>query len=151
MEGEYHALLQSMMRFNRHCFLISYAQLEALGLYPGQPQMLMALMHREDISQRELAEAMSVKPATLTVMLRRMAGKGLVQRHTDEHDQRVTRLRLTPEGRAVVMRLKDTIEQMGKDIFVTLTQEERRQLSDMLERLSAAIAGKLPKEESSSL
>ena len=113
--------------------------------------MLMALMHREDISQRELAEAMSVKPATLTVMLRRMAGKGLVQRHTDEHDQRVTRLRLTPEGRAVVMRLKDTIEQMGKDIFGTLTQEERRQLSDMLERLSAAIAGKLPKEESSSL
>lgn len=151
MESEYHALLLQMMHFNRLCFLASYAQLEALGLYPGQPQMLLALMRRDGISQRELANAMSIKPATLTVMLRRMAGKGLVERRADAHDQRVIRLSLTLEGQALARRLHDTIERMGAEIFGALDPKERSQFGDMLGRISAALSEKLPKEEPTNL
>ncbi len=147
MPDEYRALLMRMMRVNRMCFLFSYAHLEELGLYPGQPQMLMTLSGHDGISQRELAQAMSIKPATLTVMLRRMAGKGLVRRAADARDQRVTRLYLTQEGRETARLLEKTVERMGREIFGILAPAERAQLSAMLARVADAAQARLSGEE----
>ena len=64
MQDEYRALLMRLMRVNRICFLLSYAHLEELGLYPGQPQMLITLLGRDGISQRELAQALCCSQQT---------------------------------------------------------------------------------------
>ena len=147
MLDEYRALLMRLMRVNRICFLLSYAHLEELGLYPGQPQMLITLLGRDGISQRELAQAMSIKPATLTVMLRRMAGKGLVRRAADARDQRVTRLYLTQAGLETARRLEEMIGRMGREIFGVLQPEERAQLAAMLGRVAAAAQRRLSGED----
>ena len=109
--------------------------------------MLITLLGRDGISQRELAQAMSIKPATLTVMLRRMAGKGLVRRAADARDQRVTRLYLTQAGLETARRLEEMIGRMGREIFGVLQPEERAQLAAMLGRVTAAAQRRLSGED----
>ena len=65
-----------IMRLAKLQFQYMRLQMDRLDLYPGQPQLLLALKAHEHVSQRELARVLEITPATLTVMLRRMDGKG---------------------------------------------------------------------------
>ena len=58
-------------------------------------------------SQRELAEAVGVKEATLTHHLNTMESAGLVIRRRDPANRRLHRVEMTPEGDALFYRLRD--------------------------------------------
>jgi DNA-binding MarR family transcriptional regulator len=47
----------------------------AIGLYRGQPQVLLALWEQEGLTQTELAERLKIAPATATKMLRISASR----------------------------------------------------------------------------
>lgn len=99
--------------------------LEALGLYSGQPPVLRALWEQEGLTHTELAKLLHVQPATITRMLQRMEKSGFVQRRPDLEDQRVSRVYLTPAGRAI----QDSVHQVWRTLeveaFAGFTMEER--------------------------
>src|SRR5690606_33080780 len=102
-EGHEHRerpIMRMMSHISRHFLHRAHGEIQEYGLYPGQPSLLFSLAKREGQSQKELAEELEIKPATLTVMLNRMEKNGLVRRAPDEQDQRVSRIYLTDEGRA---------------------------------------------------
>jgi DNA-binding MarR family transcriptional regulator len=74
---------------------------DAIGLYRGQPLVLLALWEQEGFTQSELAERLRIAPATVTKMLQRMEKTGFIQRKPDAQDQRVSRVYLTKAGRAI--------------------------------------------------
>lgn len=75
------------------------AQLAEVGLYRGQPP-IMALLHKRDgMSQKEMARALNLSPATMTVTLKRMERAGLIEREMDGRDQRILRVHLSEEGK----------------------------------------------------
>ena len=49
----------------------------------------MLLYKNDGMSQKEMARALNLSPATMTVTLKRMEKAGLVLREMDEHDQRI--------------------------------------------------------------
>lgn len=109
--------------------------LEPLGIYPGQPPVLILLERHEGISQKELARKLHIRPATLTVMLRRMEQNGWVTRRPDPDDQRVSRVSLTEQGKELSTRAKATMQSMSEVLFGSMSGEELAQLQRLLNRL----------------
>ncbi len=111
------------------------ALLHALGLHRGQPALLRALWEREGMTQTELARRLCVQPATITKMVSRMEKAGFLRREPDPEDQRVSRVYLTPSGRAVRADVERTWEVLEREAFTGFSPEERVLLLKLLLRV----------------
>lgn len=113
-------------------FVRSHNLLEKLGIYPGQPPLLFSLYSRDGQSQKELADKIRIKPATITVMLGRMEKSELVTRRQDEQDQRISRVYLTEKGREICEKLKSVMAVINEECFSNFTDEEKILLRRLL-------------------
>jgi DNA-binding MarR family transcriptional regulator len=104
----------------------------AIGLYRGQPQVLLALWEQEGLTQTELAERLKIAPATATKMLQRMERTGFIQRKPDAKDQRISRVYLTKAGRAIQGDVEAVWKTMQAETFANFTPEERASLRRFL-------------------
>ena len=120
----------------------AHALLEELGLYHGQPRLLLALWHEEGPTQSELADRLNVAPATITKMLQRMTEAGFVERQRDSADQRLLRVYLTDAGRAVQERVQQVWAQMEREVLEGFGPEERSQLRAFLLRIRENLRAK---------
>jgi MarR family transcriptional regulator, organic hydroperoxide resistance regulator len=109
--------------------------LDGLGVYPGQPPLLFVLGKYGPLSHKDLAQRLHIKPATVTVMLRRMAKAGLVVQRGDPADRRVSTVHLTTRGRALRRRVKRALAVIAAECLDNFTPAQRRQLQSLLEQL----------------
>lgn len=75
------------------------------GLSPSQASALGSVNRLGAPTLGELAEVEQVQPPTVTRLVSAMEGAGLVSRFGDPSDRRITRLRVTPEGRRSLQRV----------------------------------------------
>ncbi len=108
---------------------------EGLGLYRGQPQVLLALWDHEGLTHTELAARLQITPATITRMIQRMEKSGFVLRKPDEQDQRVSRVYLTDAGRAVRGELQSVWERLERENFAGFDKQELEVLRGYLNRI----------------
>jgi len=109
---------------------------ETIGLYRGQPPLLRFLEEQEGLSHSELAARMGIRPATVSKMLDRMEKAGFVTRRPDAVDQRVSRVYLTEQGRAVQGQVMNLFDTMAHDVSAGFTPEEVITLHDLLVRVA---------------
>lgn len=128
-------------------FTRSHNLLEKFGIYPGQPPMLFALYNKDGQSQKDLADKLRIKPATITTMINRMEKSELLTRKQDEQDQRVSRVYITEKGRETCERLKSVMRAINGECFSNFTEEEkillRRLFLQMRDNLIKASDNKL--------
>ena len=80
-------------------------KLTALGLYPGQEQVLKILADAGDMTMGDLAATLRVRPPTASKTVGRLHVQALVERKTSEGgDGRLVRVGLTETGRAKARR-----------------------------------------------
>lgn len=106
------------------------------GQFHGRFRILKSLQKKGDVSQRELAELVSMKPGSLTEALENLEREKLVIRKRDEHDHRVVRVALTEAGQAEENRLTNNFNEFEKSLFGVLTDEERSQLITIVDKLT---------------
>jgi DNA-binding MarR family transcriptional regulator len=110
-------------------------QLEALGLYGGQPKVLILLSSEDGLTKKALAQRFEVTAPTITKMIERLEKNGFVCTKKDTEDRRITRVYLEDRGRAVLKELK-VFKQESQDVyFKGFTEEEIALLQTMLERV----------------
>jgi MarR family transcriptional regulator for hemolysin len=97
--------------------------------------VLISLKSGQLASQRELADAVGVKGATLTHHLDAMESAGLVTRQRDPRNRRMHLVRLTPEGDALFFRLRDAAVAFDGRLRAGLSEQETGQLETLLDRL----------------
>ncbi|MCQ6560784.1 MarR family transcriptional regulator [Paenibacillus mendelii] len=124
-------LMGHIMKLHRHNVHIAIQD----DVYPGQPPLLTRLLEHDGQSQKELAMKMNVKPATLTVMINRMAKTGLVERRTDPLDQRVSRVYLTGSGRQAAVDVKEAVQQLEVRSFSRFSEDEKELFRRMLQQI----------------
>lgn len=101
--------------------------------HPGRAIMLLLLgKAAEGMTQREIADILHVSAPTVTVMLQKMESHGLVERWTDEHDQRVTRIRMTESGTAAAKRISKRYLKFVDASVGTMTEDDRREFARLL-------------------
>lgn len=75
--------------------------LDAMGLTYPQYLALLLLWEQDGRTLKDLGERLGLDSGTLTPLLKRMEGQGLITRARDPDDERLLRVRLTAEGSAL--------------------------------------------------
>jgi DNA-binding MarR family transcriptional regulator len=114
-------------------------ELAGHGVHPGQAICLRLLATNNGITQRDLAEAMSVARPTVTKMLNSMEKAGLVRRRPDADDQRLTHVELTTAGRDMERKMGAAAAAYINATIGTMPEPDRRTLAHLLEQLGASI------------
>jgi MarR family transcriptional regulator for hemolysin len=104
--------------------------------------VLLNLKTRQVSSQRDLAEAVGVREATLTHHLNAMDTQGLVTRTRDPANRRTHIVELTPAGEGAFLRLRDAATAFDHRLCNGLTDTDLDGLAATLGRLASNVAGK---------
>ena len=109
--------------------------LSDIGLYAGQEILLQYLWQEDKLTQSQLANKIGVQLQTVHKMIRRMEKAGLVTKHADEQDGRVSRVHLTPRGCELQPAVEDMWEQLEQETLADFTVEEQYILRRLLHKL----------------
>lgn len=100
----------------------------------SQRRVLLTLRQRGTMTQRELLEEMGVRPASLSELLSKLEGRGLIRKERSETDRRNYEIQLTEEGQLALEDMQAKRRAMP-DLLEGLTQEEVEQLAALLDKL----------------
>jgi MarR family transcriptional regulator, transcriptional regulator for hemolysin len=104
--------------------------------------VLISIKSRNAANQRELAEAVGIKEATLTHHLNAMDAQGLVTRERDPANRRVHVVELTEAGEAAFLRMRDAAFAFDARLRRGFSGGEVADLEKLLARLAAnAVSG----------
>lgn len=103
----------------------------------GSGKLLSLLSENENVTSRELAELLDVRPSSLSEMLTRLENEGLVTRSADDADKRVSRVSLTDGGKSLLSEVNAERESEAEKITACFTDEEAEQFSALCAKLSA--------------
>ena len=98
--------------------------------------VLLAMKTRNLASQRELAEAVGIKEATLTHHLTAMETAGLISRHRDPANRRVHVVELTPAGDEMFVLLRAAAIDFDERLRGGISEQEISRLRGLLVRLA---------------
>jgi MarR family transcriptional regulator for hemolysin len=87
-------------------------------------------------NQRELADAVGVREATLTHHLNAMEKDGLLTRRRDPDNRRIHIVELSEDGHALFLRLRDAAVSFDGRLRQGLSQTELDSLASLLNRLA---------------
>ena len=125
-------LLQQLGRTAR----AMYAAFEA---EVGQPlprwRILQALSEGGEISQKALARTLTMDPAALTRQMKALEADKLVQRRSDPLDNRLTQVRLTAEGAALLASTRPLREAFARKALKGLPADQVEQTMATLRML----------------
>ena len=105
------------------------------GLHVGQEVVLVELWQDDGLRCGELAGRLGVEPPTVTKMLRRLEGCGLVERRQVPTDARSFRVHLTKRGRAIVGQVARCWAQTEETALAGLSAGERQTFRELLIRV----------------
>ena len=109
----------------------------------GQGRILAALKLKDGIATRELAYVLGIRVPSLNEALSKLENAGYIVREPDPRDRRVQLITLTDSGRALTGQLGEG-EPESDNIFEVLTEQERANLNDYLDRLIVRMHEDLP-------
>jgi MarR family transcriptional regulator for hemolysin len=130
------------LRLNQTSRVVERAFDEALAEAGGTLPIWLILLNlkiRKPANQRELAEAVGVREATLTHHLNAMEARGLIARTRDAANRRVQVVTLTEAGEAAFVRLRGTAIAFDAQLRAGLTEADLAALSTSLGRLAANV------------
>lgn len=106
-----------------------------MDITPGLLGMLQVIEANPGLAQSRLAEAMEVDRSAIVKVVDRLEGRGLIAREASPHDKRSRSLRLTTAGMSALQRMKMLMQRHEDEFTAELSEEERRQLIELLARL----------------
>ncbi|MFC5380450.1 MarR family winged helix-turn-helix transcriptional regulator [Aquipuribacter nitratireducens] len=115
--------------------------LRGLDLHPGQEVLLLVLADTGPTTPGRLAGALSIEPPTVTKMVQRLEGAGLVRRDPDPADRRSTVVSLTPAARERLHGVDEAWTVLAEETLAGLDERERVDLVRLLERAAAGLPG----------
>src|ERR1700760_2404421 len=131
------------LRLNQAARAVGRAFDDALAEAGGTPPgwlILLNLKIRRPGTQRELAEAVGIREATLTHHLNAMDADGLITRTRDAANRRVQIVALTEKGDEAFVRLRAAAMDFDAKLRSGLSDTDLATLSTLLTRLSANVA-----------
>jgi MarR family transcriptional regulator for hemolysin len=102
--------------------------------------VLLNLKIRRPCNQRELAEAVGVREATLTHHLNSMDSEGLITRRRDTTNRRIHVVELTDAGEETFLRLRTAAVAFDQRLRAGINEDELASLENVLVRLVRNVA-----------
>lgn len=119
-------------RLNRRSYVRRH---DDVNIYKGQYHCLFVLENIEDVTQKELAELLHIRPTSVSELLSRLEQKGWVRRTASEADKRIILVSLTDEGKAEAKRARIESALVHREMLSALTTEEKETFYCILEKI----------------
>ena len=110
------------------------------GLSGAQLETLEILRDNPGLSATDVAHRTATDQSTASVVVKRLADSGLVERRQHDNDRRRSHLEITPKGEAVLAEAPPSVSKRLREAFMRMAQPERVTLTHLLERW-LALAG----------
>ncbi|GHG72982.1 MarR family winged helix-turn-helix transcriptional regulator [Streptomyces griseocarneus] len=111
-----------------------YEEAAAKHSLTGAQARVLALLAREAMPMRRIAQKLKCEPSNVTGIVDRLEGRGLVERRPDPDDRRVKLAAVTEDGRETAGRLRASLN-FAREPLAGLSTEERTTLRDLLRRM----------------
>ncbi len=109
---------------------------ERTGLHPYHYAVLLVLDEGAPETQGSIADALGYDRGQLVGLLDDLEERELVERRRDPKDRRRHVVRLTPEGKRTLKKMRALSQQLDDEFLGPLDDQERRQLHALLLRLA---------------
>ena len=133
-------LLYSLGQLTRHWRQVLDNEFQSDGLTDATWRPLLHLHILGDgVRQKDLAASVGIEGPSLVRLLDTLVAKGLIQRSEDSTDRRAKLLCLTPEGRLVVARIRETVAPLENQLLSPFSDSEISQLGQFVLRLESTV------------
>lgn len=106
----------------------------------GRDRIIMTIAHHgPDLSQRELADLVHLRPGSLTEALNNLEGEGFVQRRRDEEDRRIVRVALTAKAQTRLAELAAGRKRFENQLFAGISETDKETLARVLTQMAANV------------
>lgn len=110
------------------------------GSHRGARGLLLFLESKGDgLTNSEIAESFSIKPASVSAMVKQLEQEDFVYRLTDENDKRISRIYLSDNGKKALKKLHSNVDKATEVLFSSLSREEQDQLLILLNKLEVSL------------
>jgi MarR family transcriptional regulator, repressor for mepA len=108
---------------------LSFEQSFALGFLVEHPGSI----------QRDIANLTRTSPASVSSLLKGLERRGLVERRSEQGDERSKRVYATPEGAELIAGFEAAMSAADETILAPLDADERKVLHALLEKITAEL------------
>lgn len=126
-----------MMTLARDIRVVYDCCFDPLGLNLSQASLIGYVHENGPMTQTQLASALVLGRAATGSLVDQLEARGLVRRVPNPDDRRVWMVENTDEGTAMAGEIVQVDEELRNRLRVGITSAERRQLADLLLRMSA--------------
>ena len=102
----------------------------------GRVRLMNMLKENGELSQKEIAEKLDIRPQSLSELLVKMESDGFISRRQDKDDKRVIVVALTEKGEEQLVVLRQANREHAEKLFSPLTDEEKDTLIAILKKLT---------------
>ncbi len=127
--------LGNILRIGRCCKLYRQRALRDTDLHPAQHLLISCVCRRPGLAQEELISALYLDKTTVAHQLIRLEEQGFIRRQPSAEDGRCRLLYPTEKGEAIYPLIHGTFEEFTAGLLEGFTEEERRNLEALTERL----------------
>jgi DNA-binding MarR family transcriptional regulator len=117
------------------------SRLSGVDLLPTAVWTLAAVNRLGPVRLTELAAEMELEPSRVSKEVNRLVDAGLVAQETDTSDRRAIQITATDKGADAWRRYRKAVDQQLARTLDSWSDRDLNQLSSLLTRLSAAVAG----------
>lgn len=110
-------------------------------LYEGKGSQKRILIVLDGIggstTQRELTERLGIQPGSASEVIAKLESAGYIKRSPNEKDRRTVDVELTETGKVLATEAKELRIQRHEQMFFCLSDDEKKQLLSLLEKVNA--------------
>ncbi|WP_434778921.1 MarR family winged helix-turn-helix transcriptional regulator [Neisseria sp. Ec49-e6-T10] len=132
----FHRAAKFMMRARHHKGHAEHAQMRVLSILQN---------NNNAMNQRDLLEILNVRSASLSELLGKLEHRHLIERNRDAQDKRNIVIFLTEQGSEAVKAIKAVKQDSASTMFATLSQSEREQLAELLQKVNHSFEDQVTK------
>ncbi|MBT41686.1 MAG: MarR family transcriptional regulator [Idiomarina sp.] len=134
---KYEELLLALRKVIRAIDLYSKQLNKYSGLTAPQLLILREIVARDGITASEVAQNITLSPATVSNVIERMEHRRLIHRHRSDTDKRRVLLYLTEEGRSLLQKAPQPLQEDFIEKFQALDEWEQSLLLSSMQRIAA--------------